>query len=247
MLRVGLTIISLVPDLTERDLDEPGPGFDYPHFRHKAPCGCGRKQKRGQVDMTIRTNNDVLPVKRDCHGNTLGSDKGSAGDCRAFTLIEVLMVVAILVIAGIAAMPFISSAGDVAVQAAADVLAADLEYAKSMAMSRGQSYSVVFDIDAETYSIVRDANDTVIDHPIKKGFPYTVDFANDSRFAQVDIESVDFDSSTTPEIEFDYLGSPHETGETDDLANPGVVTLTRGSMTWTVSIEPVTGVITKSN
>jgi prepilin-type N-terminal cleavage/methylation domain-containing protein len=199
--------------------------------------------------MTIRTNNDVLPVKRDRHGNAVRPGRGSVPalpDRHAFTLIEVLMVVAILVIAGIAAMPLISSAGDVAVQAAADVLAADLEYAKSMAMSRGQSYSVVFDIDAETYSI-KDQGGAVIDHPIKKGFTYVVDFANDPRFAQVNIESVNFDS--TSEIKFDYLGTPRVVagGVEVDLVNPGVITLTRGSMTWTVSIEPVTGVITKNN
>jgi len=198
--------------------------------------------------MKTRTNSDVLYVQQACHGTTLNPDKGAAGDCCAFTLVEVLLVITLLVIAALAVIPLVSSAGNVAVQAAADLLVADLAYAKSMAVSRGENYSVVFDTDAETYSIVRDANDTVIKHPIKKGFPYTVDFANDSRFALVDIESVDFDSES--ELEFDHLGAPQKTDEADattDLVDPGVITLTRGSMTWTVSIEPETGAITTSH
>jgi hypothetical protein len=134
----------------------------------------------------------------------------------------------------------------VAVQAAADIVAADLGYAKSMAVSRGQSYSVEFYIDDEKYE-VQDQVGTVVGHPIKKGSTYEVDFANDSRFAQVDIESVDFDS--TSEIRFDYLGTPRVvTGGVEvDLADPGVITLTRGSMTCTVWIEPVTGAITTNH
>jgi len=198
--------------------------------------------------MQTRTDNDVLCVKRYCHDNTLEADKAPVRDCHAFTLIEVLMVVALLVIAAVAALPLISSAGSVAVQAAADVLAADLEYAKSMAMSRGEPYSVEFYIDDEKYE-VQDQGGTVIDHPIKKGFTYVVNFATDPRLNQVNIASVDFDGSTTLEIKFDYLGSPHTVNGSNlvELVDPGVITLTRGSMTWTVSIEPVTGVITKSN
>jgi type II secretory pathway pseudopilin PulG len=194
--------------------------------------------------MTIRTDNDVLRVQRDRHGK-LRSVKGSGlalPDRRAFTLAEMLMVVVILIIAALAIIP---SAGSAAAQAAADIVAADLEYAKSMAVSRGQSYSVAFYIDEEKYE-VKDPDDAIIGHPIKPG-NYVVNFAQDSRLAGVEIESVDFDS--TSEIVFDYLGSPHAAGAADgaDLVDTGVVKLTCGSVKWKISIERVTGVITKSN
>ncbi len=195
--------------------------------------------------MTIQTEKSFLLAKRGRNSNALRSGKASVGlsEARAFTLVEVLVVVALLIIAGVAAIPLISGAGSVSVQAAADMVAADLEYAKSMAVSRGQSYSVLFDIADETYS-VRDQSGTVIGHPVKQGFDYVVDFANDSRFAGLDIGSVNFDSTT--EVKFDYLGSP-EAADGTDLVNSGVVTLAHGAMTGTVSIEPVTGVITTSD
>jgi len=195
--------------------------------------------------MTIRTDNDGLLAQRDRHGNLI-SVKGpgpASPDRRAFTLVETLMVVAILIIAALVAIPLTSSAGGVAVQAAADRVAADLEYAKSMAVTRGQSYSVAFNINTETYS-VKDQGGTVLGHPIKGGSDYAVNFAQDSRFAGVEIESVDFDS--TSEIKFDYLGSP-QAADGDDLVDRGEIILSYGSVTRAVFIEPVTGVITTDN
>ena len=196
--------------------------------------------------MTIRTDSEVLLVQWGRPSGALRSDWGSAlalPERRAFTLLEVLVVLVILVIAGVAALPFISSAGNVPVQAAADMVAADLAYAKSMATTRGQTYSVMFDTSGETYEI-RDQFGTVIDHPIKKGFEYEVDFASDSRFAQLDIESADFDGWSI--IKFNYLGSP-QAGDGDDLVSSGEITLTCGSESRTISIEPMTGVITTNN
>ncbi|MFC1738952.1 GspH/FimT family protein, partial [Planctomycetota bacterium] len=110
-----------------------------------------------------------------------------------FTLIEVLVVVVILAIAAMMAIPMMSSAGSMQVRSAASMIAADLEYAKSMAISRGQKFSVVFDSVQESYHIENEDGD-VISHPVKKGFDYVVDFQNDSRLDRVEIDTVDFNS-----------------------------------------------------
>ena len=118
------------------------------------------------------------------------------------------------------------------------MLTADLEYAKSMAISRAQNFSVVFDATADTYRI-EDQYGNVLPHPVKKGFNYVIDFQNDGRLKKVDIVSVDFDS--TSKITFDYLGSPYN--GTPGPLNNGVVNLQAGGTSTTITVEPVTGYV----
>ncbi|MFA5784821.1 MAG: GspH/FimT family pseudopilin [Phycisphaerae bacterium] len=158
---------------------------------------------------------------------------------RGFTLIEIMLVVVILSIAAMLAIPFAASGAASQLKAAATILAADLEYAKSMAISRGQDYWVEFNTSTNSYSI-KDASDTVITNPLT-GKQYIINFSSDNRFSRVDITSVNFDA-TGSTVGFDYLGSPQHTG--GDLNGAGEITLSAGGSTLTVRIEPVTGYIT---
>jgi type II secretion system protein H len=165
----------------------------------------------------------------------------SCAETSGFTLIELLVVVVILAIAAMVAIPMMSSAGSVQIRSAANMVAADLEYAKSMSISRGQAFAVVFDESTESYS-VRDQADNVIMHPVKKGFTYVVDF-RDKRLNKVDIADADFDG--TNKIKFDYLGSPYN-GNNNPL-NSGFVRLQAAGIQVTITVEPVTGFISVSN
>ena len=169
-------------------------------------------------------------------------NRPSANTKRAFTLTELLIVVVILGIAAAVAIPMMSSASSMQLRAAAGMVAADLEYAKSMSISRGQRYAVVFNAANETYEI-RDPNNVVIKHPVNKSHDYVVDFANDGRLDRVDIVSANFDGNST--VKFDYLGSPFN--QADGNLNSGVITLQAGGVNKTVSVEPVTGFISVSD
>ena len=158
---------------------------------------------------------------------------------RGFTVIEILIVVVIIGIAAMIAVPMMSSAGSIQIRAAANMIAADLEYAKSMAISRGQNFSVVFDKSIESYSIKNQDGD-IIPHPVKKGFDYVINFQSDSRLNRVDIVDADFDA--TSEIKFDYLGIPYS-GDGTPLNN-GIITLQAAGITKKITVEPVTGYIT---
>ena len=72
---------------------------------------------------------------------------------RGFTLIELMVVLVIMAIAAAIAVPMFSGAGTIEVEAAGHVVAADLEYARSLAISRQQTYSVVFDAAGESYQV----------------------------------------------------------------------------------------------
>lgn len=147
-----------------------------------------------------------------------------------FTMLELLIVVFILGIAALTAVPMMSSAGSVQVRSAAHKIAADLAYAKSLAISRGQDYSVVFDVATESYQI-EDLLGIVVPHPVKKGSSYTVDLTNEG-LDRVDVTVVDFNGN--PNVTFDPLGSPD---------NGGTITVTATGLVMTVSVEPVTGYI----
>ena len=151
-----------------------------------------------------------------------------------FTLIEIIIVVVILSIAAMAAIPLMSSASDVQIRSASNLIAADLEYAKSMAISRGQNYTVVFDAANNSYGIYKKGETDPIQHPVKKGFDYVMNFTNDSRLGKVDITGVSFTDGT---VEFDCLGSPTEGGS---------ITLDADGNTATITVEPVTGYISIS-
>jgi prepilin-type N-terminal cleavage/methylation domain-containing protein len=159
-----------------------------------------------------------------------------------FTLIELLIVIVILAISAAIVVPMASSAASMQLRSAVNMVAADLEYAKSMAIGTGQRHSVVFDAANETYQIT-DADGNPIAHPVKKGFLYVMNFRSEGRLDQVDIVSADFDGTGT--VSFDYLGSPYNGAST--ALNSGGITLQAGGISRAVSVEPVTGFVSISD
>lgn len=154
-----------------------------------------------------------------------------------FTLIELLIVIVIIGIAATIAVPLISSAASMQIRAAGGIVAADLEYAKSMAITTGQRHSVVFDPANERYLIKDQQSDTVIKHPItQKENGYIVDFATDGRLDRVNIDTAIFGGNNT--VTFNSLGSPD---------NGGSVVLRAGGINRTVTVEAVTGFISVSD
>jgi len=160
---------------------------------------------------------------------------------RGFTMAEIIIVVVIIAIAAMIMIPMMGSAASMQLESAADMIAADLEYAKSMSISRGQMFSVVFNTTEDSYRI-ENQNGEVIGHPVKKGFAYVIDL-QDAGLDKVDITNVNFDA--TSKIKFDYMGSPYN-GNGDALNN-GIITLQAGGATTTITVEPVTGFILVSN
>ena len=187
-----------------------------------------RNKKRRLIEMPDLT----YPPRGLCHSFIEdGTASDLPGSRRGFTVIEILIVMVIITIAALTAVPMMSSASSIQIRSAASMIAADLEYAKSMAISRGQNYSVRFDQNADSYQL-EDQDNNVIQHPVKKGFDYLVDFGNDTRLNRVDITGANF--SGNPDVEFDSMGSPD---------SGGTVSLQAGGTTVTIMVEPITGYI----
>ena len=149
---------------------------------------------------------------------------------RGFTIIEILIVVVIIAIAAMIAVPMIGSADSMQVRSAADVIAADLEYARSMAISRQREYTVVFNASNESYQL--EDSSGIIEHPVKKGFQYVVNFGSSSQLNKIDIVDAGFGGASR--ISFSPAGAP---------SSGGVIQLQAGGTSATISVEPVTGFI----
>jgi prepilin-type N-terminal cleavage/methylation domain-containing protein len=178
------------------------------------------------LDLTYQTARLHCPcVEEDTNCGLRGVSSG-------FTIVEIIIVVVIIAIAALAAVPMMSSASSIQIRSAANMIAADLEYAKNMAISRGENFSVVFDEGADSYKIV-DPLGNVIQHPVKKGFPYEVNFQNESRLNKVDITNANF-NTTAQTVTFNCLSSP---------IDGGAVILQADGTTKTITVEPITGFI----
>lgn len=163
---------------------------------------------------------------------------------KGFTLVEIIIVVVILSIAAFLTVPVLSSAADIQVRAAANRIAADLDYAKGLAITNQQAYSVVFDISNESYEIQDEIGNTV-ENPVRPGTGFVVEFSN-TDLDRVDIVDADFDADITKAITFDYLGSPYSGNSTSTPLNSGQITLQADNFSIVIDVEPVTGYVTIS-
>ena len=134
-----------------------------------------------------------------------------------YTLIEVLITVTIMGLAAAIIVPNMMEGGTLGVQAAARMIVADSLYAQNEAMAQNAARRVLFDPDANSYTVQLYDNDTsawVADrNPVLGGEAennYIIDFDEDNRFQGVNIVSADFGGETW--VEFDDLGNPSSGG-----------------------------------
>lgn len=227
-----------------QDAASPHWHFNYGNCDKRGGCSLSRRLQmtKKHLDVSI----DFVSMSGEKMGKHIElSGQNMVRRPCGFTLIEVIVVVVILSIIALMAVPMFSSAADIQLKAAANMIAADIEYAKSMAISRQQSFSIDFNSTDESYSVC-DSGGFVIPHPIDPG-DLTITFPSDSRLNQVVIVSADFDPDSEETITFDYLGSPYSGSTTATPLVSGVVTLEAGDLTMTVSVEPITGYVTIDN
>lgn len=154
-----------------------------------------------------------------------------------FTLMELMMVITIIAIAAMMVVPMLFGAGQSKVKAAAERLMADLEMARSLAITYCRPFVVRFDPNGQPpYYQIEDQDGNVITHPITKG-QYIVRFSDS--LDGVRIKQVTFDG--TAQVRFNWLGSPYN-GNGQDL-NCGLIRLEAGGYEGQIFIEPMTGLV----
>ena len=177
---------------------------------------------------------------------------------RAYTLIELLIVVGILGLAGALLVPVIGDRGDFDTQAAVQRLVADITFAQSDALANQEHRRLVFLPDTENegryrgWCIVKlgesqlgtdfDANTAVyVTDPLASGTASSqciVDLLADSRFGGAFIASADLDGGQVF-LTFDELG-----GTVTSAGQPGTggtIVLRGGSTSYRITIDAITG------
>lgn len=166
---------------------------------------------------------------------------------RAYTLMELLVVVAILGIAAALVVPVVSAGDPLRVQTAVRSVASDIMFAQSDALAYQQRRGIVFDIDRNRYTIVRvtsneiDVGTDAIFRADGVGQQYMVDLDklsdNGAR-----ISAVDFDGGNT--LFFDEIGGPVSSALTNEPSVGGYVDLVAPEASFRIMVEPYTGRVT---
>ncbi len=168
---------------------------------------------------------------------------------RAFTLVEVLVVVTIIGLAGAIVVPHLLTAGTLGVQAAARSVIADILYAQNDAIAAQDTRRVVFDVANNRYWLTADDSFllNVIPAPTNaltvawkgaaSGPNYLINFNTDERFDGVTLENPGFGGF--PTLEFDALGGPTNGGSVDVVFNNTRLRVTVAPFTGRVTVDQV--------
>ena len=168
---------------------------------------------------------------------------------RAYTLIEILVVVVILGIAGVMVIPSMGSTGVLKSQAALRSIVADIIFAQCDAVAFQEKRALVFDVTNSAYSVVQvpgnvvDAVHNTMYDPTRPGGIWTVNFITDSRWGDARIISADFGAGSRNLI-FDGLGGPISDPSSNNPGPGGTVRVSGAGASWTITVEAFTGRVT---
>lgn len=173
---------------------------------------------------------------------------------RGYTLVEMLIVIAVLGIAGVLVIPHMVNRDSMNVQAAVRRIIGDICFAQSDALSHQEMHQVHFYTSGHGYCLVRvtspaafsesSSTHDYLNDPLGGAGAlghYIVDFSTDDRFTGVSISSVAIDG-TSRDLTFDALG-----GTVTSSNLPGVggsLVVASGSESYRITIAPFTGKLT---
>ncbi len=167
----------------------------------------------------------------------------------AYTLVEMLVVVAILGISSAIVIPSVGQAGSFRAQSAVRAIVSDLTFAQSDAMAFQSGRAIVFDVDENKYVIcavngadVDPETDALYDPQRASGF-MDLDL-DDGQYGGATLESVDIDGGTM--LIFDEQGAPVAAPLSNTPSSGGTITIVGQGVRYTISIDGFTGHITTS-
>lgn len=166
---------------------------------------------------------------------------------RAFTLLELLVTIAILGIAGALVIPAMGETGILRIQGAVRSIVADLTFAQADAVAFQERRAVVFDIDNNVYRLVQvpgstiDPDTNTLYDPSKPDGRWIMSLS-DPRFGNARLATAAFDNQ--PVVIFDALGGPVADPDGAIPGAGGTVQVIGSGQTFTIAVEPFTGRVT---
>jgi prepilin-type N-terminal cleavage/methylation domain-containing protein len=167
---------------------------------------------------------------------------------RAFTLIEILLVVIILGIASAILVPQIGERCDLQAASAARVIMSDLLYAQNHAIATQTYQYVTFNVSAQQYTLysgTSTAPTTILTHPVtRKNYVMSFGGSGESSLQNVTLVSANF-GNNQPTIAFDAQGVPYSYNATTStntaISGVGTVQISSGSYSLTINVAQDTG------
>ena len=172
---------------------------------------------------------------------------------RAYTLIELLLVIALLGIAAAMVVPRLVGQDIMTVQAAVRLIMADLSFAQSDALAHQEMRRVHFYDDGRGYAIVRGSSFADFDDPFDADAAdyvedplanasdagrFIVDFSEDDRFTGVTIDVVEFDGANRF-VTYDALGGTLRAANLPGTG--GRIELSMNGVRFEITVSPFTG------
>lgn len=159
---------------------------------------------------------------------------------KAFTLIEVMMILIIFGILSVATMVAISrSMRGINLGGAADRIASDIRFAQTMASNTGKWYGIEFKSGPDQYQVfwMNGTVETLAENPANLNQAFSVNVGG--TYSGVVISSVKIDGGT--KVVFNPFGAPYTDKAGPAITGEGVVTLTNGAAGRSIHITPVVG------
>lgn len=172
---------------------------------------------------------------------------GARRRARAYTLVEVLVVVVILGILGTMVVPTVSPAAELRAQSAVRTLVSDITFAQSDAMAFQRARAVYFDVENNSYSILEvngdelDPDGGVLYDPSRPSGTMMMSFS-EARFGGATLESADFDEQAF--IVFDEMGAPVNAPGSNTPSAGGMAIISSPTASYWVAIDGFTGYVT---
>lgn len=177
------------------------------------------------------------------------------GRRRAYTLIELVIVIALLGIAGALLVPHMVDQDNMLAQAAVRQLIGDLSFAQSDALANQEFRRVHFYDDGSGYCIVRVTADNYaaawdagtadyVEDPLAastEGGRYIMTYSESNRYQGVTISDVDIDGGGS-DLVYDFLGGTVRGGDLPGTG--GTIEISSGDDQYEITVAPFTGKLT---
>ena len=151
------------------------------------------------------------------------------------TIIELLVTVACIAVAAAIVLPVFGDGASAQLRAAAELLVADLEYAQSESIGHADDPRlVVFDIASNRYHIAPKSQPAVpLGDPVTN-FSYVTTYGSQRAAALPRVKLSGYSLGGDNRLGFGGVGQLDQT-------TPATITLSAGTRTLTVTLDPVTG------
>jgi prepilin-type N-terminal cleavage/methylation domain-containing protein len=157
----------------------------------------------------------------------------------AYTLIEMLIVVAMMALAAAIVVPSLGSASVLRVQSTVRAIVADINFAQSDALARQEGRAIAFDTANNAYSIVELPRGV---YDPTNNTTYSVSLTNSRKFGDSRITAAAFDGHAM--LYFDELGGPVADPAGTTPSAGGSITVTGSGSVFRIDVEAYTGRVT---